>query len=270
MKNLSSLAILSATYLLTILLGLQAAFTLIPLMYPPPGQEQVVPPVVSNPSSPTSSLQLFLYILIVTAVMLVLIKYALTWAIKILLGLSIVSGLLLSTILLLDWAGLILFALLIILYLRRKDYTIVNVILMFTIAGIGALLGTSLTVIPALILLLVLAVYDYISVYITKHMVTLGESAKGNIPLLFLIPVSGRELGLGTGDIAIPLTLCASILKDYGAGYAIPTAFGGLIGLIGLFFYVEQKKDHAAMPALPPITIGLLFGFGITLLALGF
>jgi len=271
MKHLGSLMILSSIYLLTLLLGMQAATVMFPLMYPPPGEEQVIQPIVSNPQSPYASAQLFVYILIMTGVLLVLMRLGLGIIIRILLSFSIITGIILSTTLLFDWLGLILAAILILLYiLRRKDYNVVNIALVFTIAGIGAILGSSLSIIPALILVVIISVYDYISVYITKHMVAIAENAKGTMPLMFLIPIGDKELGLGTGDIAIPLTVCVSILKDYGVGYAIPTALGGLMGLMALFFYVEQKKEHAAMPALPPITAGLLLALGLCFLILGF
>jgi presenilin-like A22 family membrane protease len=75
-------------------------------------------------------------------------------------------------------------------------------------------------------------------------------------------------MGLGTGDLAIPLTFLVSTLHAYGIGYAIPTMLGGLLGLTTLFYYIQGKKN-TVLPALPPITAGLLLGYTITWIALG-
>ncbi|MCX6695304.1 MAG: presenilin family intramembrane aspartyl protease [Candidatus Altiarchaeota archaeon] len=225
MKHASSLVLLSSIYLLTVIIGLQVALVILPLMYPPEGVEPTIPPVVAEPGSVTASAQIFLYIIVVTAILLLLIKLNLNKIIKIVMSFSIIIGMLLTMTALLDWVGVILGVVILALYfLRRNDYNLVNAVLIFTIAGIGAVLGSSLTLIPALVLVLALAVYDYISVYITKHMVTIAENAKGALPFMFLIPIGEKQLGLGTGDIAIPLTLIVSLFKDYGPGYAIPTA----------------------------------------------
>jgi len=56
-------------------------------------------------------------------------------------------------------------------------------------AGVAAIFGASLDVWPVVILLALLAVYDAISVYKTKHMITLAEGVIDlKTPILFVIP----------------------------------------------------------------------------------
>ena len=58
-------------------------------------------------------------------------------------------------------------------------------------AGVSSLLGLSMAVLPVIILLAVLAVYDAISVYKTRHMISLAEGAiRMKVPLLFIVPKS--------------------------------------------------------------------------------
>ena len=67
-------------------------------------------------------------------------------------------------------------------------------------AGAAGLFGVSFGIGPALLLLVVLAVYDAISVYGTEHMLTLAEGVMDqNIPVLFVIPAT---LSFSMDDLA--------------------------------------------------------------------
>jgi presenilin-like A22 family membrane protease len=58
-------------------------------------------------------------------------------------------------------------------------------------AGAAGLFGISFGLLPALILLAVLAVYDAVSVYGTEHMLSLAEGVMDlNIPVVLVIPLS--------------------------------------------------------------------------------
>jgi len=259
-----SLALLASVYLLTVTIGLHVGATFIPLMYPPAGEEPLIQPVVDDPDSIASSLKIFGYVLIMTAALLLLMKYGLGKIIKLFLGLAFFMGMMMAFVSFIGDYGIILAILLLFLmYYKKDNLFITNITLTFTIAGIGGWFGASLSTFPtAFVLIVVLAVYDFIAVFGTKHMVTIAEGSKDKIPLMYLIPMKDRNLGIGTGDMAMPLTFTVSVFRDYGAGYAIPTAIGGLLGLVWLFFYI-QGRDKVVLPALPPITVGLLFGFGL-------
>jgi len=274
MKNFESLAVVCSTYIITLLLGLNNTTVILPLMYPPAGAEQMIAPLVSNPEDTWSFLPIFGYILVATAIMLLLMKFRrfgiiniIVWS-SILIGAWTTLGIILDPILF-DFSGLIATLLLAIaIYLRKEDAVLTNFMLMFTIAGIGSLLGASLSLTACTLLIIFMSVYDLIAVFWTKHMVTLAKEAKGRLALMFLLPVGDRVLGLGAGDIALPLTYCASVMAEKGIGYAIPTAYGGLLGLVWLYYYI-MNKGRITLPALPPITIGLLIGYGMTTLILG-
>lgn len=221
-----------------------------------------LPPVVENPEDPASTLEIFVYILISTAALLLFMKYKLDLAIKLIVYMGLFVGLGITLWGLLGFAGALLsIPVFILAYWKRQKLTVINVLLILSIPGIGSWMGASLAFIPSLILLIGLAGYDLVAVFGTKHMVTLAEGAKGKLPLMFGIPVGERTLGLGTGDLAIPLVFSVSVLRDYTVTQAIATSLGGLLGLATLFFYIINKKD-VVLPALPPIAIGLLLGFG--------
>ncbi|MFH1402746.1 MAG: presenilin family intramembrane aspartyl protease [Candidatus Altiarchaeota archaeon] len=264
MQSQKSLALLASIYLTTMVVGLHVGSFFLPLMYPPGGGEPVVQPAVSDPDSVSSSLHIFLYVLIVTAVVLLLMKHRLGYVIRAVMMLAFFSGMTFSLSSFIGDAGLLIALVLsVVLYFRRNSLVLTNVSLCLALSGIGGWFGASLSLVPALILLLVLAVYDFISVFITKHMVRIAEESKGDsLPLMFLIPFRERNLGIGTGDMVLPLVLTVSVFKDYGPGYAIPTAFGGLLGLVWLFYYI-QGRGRTVLPALPPIAAGLFIGLGM-------
>ena len=101
--------------------------------------------------------------------------------------------------------------------------------------GLTAILGISFGPIPALLLLVALAVYDAIAVYKTKHMIDLADTVMSeSLPIMFVIPkhsgysflkkektlkeqiASGEErdaLFMGLGDVIIPGALVVSAYK---------------------------------------------------------
>lgn len=217
--------------------------------------------VVNEPESITSSGQIFLYILAGTVIILLFIRFRLDFFMKIFVNLSIFVGMMITLGSLFNVVGYFSALLLFLARLwKPNNITLVNIVLLFTIPGIGSWLGSSLGFLPALILLIMLAAYDIVAVFGTKHMVTIAEGSMSQAPLMFAIPVEEKTLGLGTGDLAIPLVFTTSILRQHELSISVITAFGGLLGLAALFFYTTQKKD-VVLPALPPIAAGLIVGY---------
>jgi len=160
--------------------------------------------VVEDTSDPTIS---FLYlgaILVVTALMLGLIKYGGDSALRLVIifasayislfvlrivvpdVLSVsVAG---SEIDVLAWAGALGVGLA--LYLYPEWYVIDAAGTVMGIGGAG-LFGINFGILPALVLLVVLAVYDAISVYGTEHMLTLASGVmEMRVPVVLVIPTT--------------------------------------------------------------------------------
>lgn len=254
--RIQSLAAVAGLYLLVSLIGLHVGLYLI---------DAGVPPIVGDPESVGSSLIIFAYILVATAVMLVLLKYGLDRIIKVMILLALFMGLTISLESFIGGYAFLLAIGLLVLFHFWRDVNLMNLILLVTIPGIAAWLGNSLGLKPALILLVILAVYDVVAVFGTKHMVTLAEKAKGKLPFMFLIPFTEeRTLGLGTGDFAIPVAVVVSVMNSSGLPAALYATAGGLLGLTALMMHIS-RKEGAVLPALPPITAGLLLGYGVSL-----
>lgn len=154
-----------------------------------------------------------------------------------------------------------------------------NFLLIAGIAGIATALGASLMWTQMAIVLGVLAIYDIIAVYGTRHMVTMFKSlAEKGVIFAFIIPEHPRLLFtradqvsagenfffLGTGDVALPALFVASAAHA-GVGLAIGAAVGSLVGLFftDLLFQWGRRRP---MPALPPIALGTLAGFFVAML----
>lgn len=257
----------------------------------------------SDPESMTNPLVFFAILIVFTITMLILIRYkfrrifaAIIWISLFLTFVYIFGALLITAGIPEPWLTLLSVLLplagVIALYLYPEWY-VINTLGIFLAAGVAAIFGVSLEVIPVLVLLVILAAYDAIAVYRTRHMIALAEGVlSSKMPILFVIPkkrqYSFRNEGvgdisgdgeraayiMGMGDLIMPAILVVSaavFLPGKGVISIGLPAVGAIIGsLLGLFvlMYVVQKGQ--AQAGLPPLNggaiIGFLVGYAITLL----
>lgn len=159
----------------------------------------------------------------------------------------------------------------VLLLIKRPHWIAINFSALMLAAGITAIFGISLEPIPVILLLSVLAIYDIISVYRTKHMLSLAEFVTAiNAPMLFVIPKKDGNSYMGVGDVAMPNILVVSAQTFTNApalGFikipALLSLIGGVIGLVVLLYIVEKKGG--AHPGLPFVNFGAIAGFGISL-----
>src|SRR6266699_1571140 len=131
-----------------------------------------------------------------------------------------------STLISFVLAGLIVYVL-----VKFPEWYGVDAVGIMTAAGVTAILGISFGIVPAILLLFALAVYDAWAVYRTKHMITLADELTSQRPPILLgIPkkagysfreqkslkeqvASGEEreaMFIGLGDLIIPGILSVS------------------------------------------------------------
>jgi len=244
-----------------------------------------IAPAFSNPNSIETSLLLFGNIIVATAIILVLIRISKN-SIRVLEGFVIfVSSWLTFDILIpVDlWyvsLGFVLAALLVIWKVIRPTILNQNIAAVISGAGVGSLIGASLGIIPAMIFMLILSAYDFVAVFITKHMVHMAK-ALSQRPTSFTIaaPPSLKSMAfsaksggssrkahvfqLGVGDMVVPLMFAVSVLSGYSIVNSVYVIMGSAAALLSLIYYI--KKKPMPMPALPFITFGALSGFLISL-----
>lgn len=258
MKSQSPFLFIIGIYVAIQAIGLCVGVDLIGLFYEHPELK-----TFEDSDDPLISGQMLLYVLVMTGILLLLIKYQLAIFIKFLMGIAVLTGLVITfqSFIGLEF-GIISAVVFFALNFKIKHIFFKNTTLVIVISGIGAYLGANLGVIPCLIFLILLSIYDIIAVFGTKHMITLADEGNGRFPFMFTIPVGEGEMEIGTGDFVVPLMFSVSLLADpnYGLNFALAAASGGLLGSLALFFYA-MRKEHHALPALPPIATGLIIGF---------
>lgn len=216
-----------------------------------------------NPSEVSNSLYYLLMIIAFTALVIFLAKFR-----KVFLK-AIFYFLILLTYLyaFMPFLGAIsVFPSVILLYLliSKKHWIVLNISGLLIASAITAIFGISFEPYPAIVLLVILAVYDYIAVYKTKHMIKLAESVSDiNVPVLFVIPRKDRNAIMGVGDVVIPNILAvSSYIFNHCLIQSVFVILFGYIGLIILMRFVEEKGGaHAGLPFLNTgAIIGYLIG----------
>jgi presenilin-like A22 family membrane protease len=156
--------------------------------------------------------------------------------------------------------------------LKQFFHKLKNLAAITSSAGAGAVFGFTFGFTNALIFLLILAIYDYVSVYKTKHMITMAnEIVKRD--MAFTISAEhtypfGKKarLDLGTGDISLP------IMAEVSA-YAISPVLSAFVlggAIAGTLFVLYVAWRHkCVLPALPPIAAGI-FLFSLIAIFFGF
>ena len=182
---------------------------------------------------------------------------------------------------------------------KYPEWYVVDTLGILIGAGIIAILGISLGILPIFILMIALAIYDAIAVYKTKHMIDLADSViEKRLPVVMVVPkvknyslrnqkslkksIKGntkREaMFMGLGDIVFPGILVISAMTFLGNqitvrgeivaweptmasfGVAICTLIGAMVGYGILMHYVMKGRPQAGLPLL---NSGAILGFVI-------
>lgn len=266
---------LVALFLVTQVLALHVGSQLI-------AQDVKATVVNDNPEDVVNSVGLIAYILGFTGVLLVLIKFLkdkfVYYLMKIIESLAIFGTSLIVFASFVDSIFVVFLSVFLVLarVVFSKNIWLRNFAGMLAVVGAGALIGVSLGVIPVIVFMVLLAVYDYIAVFKTKHMVTLAKSiTKKNLAFTYAMPTKEHTFELGTGDLVIPITFSVSLLAAYSR-YAFPynfipsiliigAALGGLLATIAF----SSRNVGKALPALPPQTVLMVAAY-IVIVAVGF
>ncbi len=245
-----------------------------------------------DPDSMANPIIFLAILLAFTAVLLLLIKYAKQQLISLIIGGAIlltyfyvflaISGHFIGSAIVAGGAAAVAAILAIILLYRYPQWYVIDSLGIILASGVAAIFGASLAVLPVIILLVLLAVYDAFSVYRTKHMITLAEGVMDQkMPILFIIPkrrgytgsyekitpsAEGNEVKkergtflMGMGDAIMPAILVVSAYTFIQSPIpAIGAAAGALVGLGVLLVMVFSGKPQAG---LPPLNGGVILGF---------
>lgn len=174
---------------------------------------------------------------------------------------------------------------------KHPEWYVIDTVGILVAAGAAAIFGISLGIIPVLVLLAALAVYDALAVYKTKHMLALADSVMElRLPVLLVIPKTRRyrfldevsrfhdaddkdkaeekgerdALFMGLGDLVMPtiLVVSAMVFGDHGVAPVWGAALGTLWGYLMLMSFVLKGNPQAGLPLLNG---GAILGFFVGL-----
>ncbi|WP_049936774.1 presenilin family intramembrane aspartyl protease PSH [Haloplanus natans] len=254
---------------------------------------------VEDPSDPTNSLVYIVAILVATGLMLAAFKYAFERAVKAVVVFSsalvswYVFGVVAPPLVTLGSVNLVAIALSIgvaVALLVYPEWYVIDAAGVVMGIGAGALFGISFGLLPAILLLSVLAVYDAISVYGTRHMLSLAEGVMElRVPVILVIPLSlsyslladdfSGANEVGEDEASPPTATDGEGMDDADEGPGRDAFFIGLGDAVmptvmvasGAFFSPASSLGVAALPALnlPALCamIGTFLGLGILLRA---
>lgn len=242
-------------------------------------QADVQPVIVSdNPNDFSNSFGLLGYVLLGTIIILLAIKFlpdnVLYWVFKGIEALAVFSTALIVFFSFVPEAFAILMAVaLVTIRIFAPQYLIWrNISSIVATIGAGSLIGVSAGVLPIIVFLVLLAAYDYIAVFKTKHMVTMAKAvSKKNLAFTFALPTKEHQFELGTGDLVMPLVLSVAVMKQaLLSGLEWPVAVIPSLAILiasfaGLWLTLDYGNKHIgkALPALPLQVALMVLMYGV-------
>ena len=250
-------------------------------MYMVPAYEEAEVQAFEDPDDPTNSVYYIGIILVFTAFILWIAKQNLDWVLQLIFltaigttfiyvfypffhsyGIEGFAG----------YLGATAFAVqLTFLLISYPEWYVIDLSGVILAAGVSAIFGISFGLLPALLLLTGLAIYDAWAVYRTGHMVDLADSVMDlKLPILLVMPKSwdysflkqgslneqiesGEKRGalfMGLGDLVIPGALVVSSKAALGWSVGLATMIGSLVGFFILMTYVLSGRPQAGLPLL--------------------
>ncbi len=176
----------------------------------------------------------------------------------------------------------------------RPHVWIHNTSELFIYGGLAAIFVPVMNVFSAMMLLLLISLYDIYAVWKSKHMVKLAEfTAESNVFAGLSIPYekssgkivkktskgsslkkstsSVKNAILGGGDIGFPLLFAGVVMKELMKSFSVISSFClTLVIVVGasiaLLYLLMKGEKNAFYPAMPYLSVGCFVGWGVVLL----
>jgi len=256
-----------------------------------------------NPEDPRNPIIFFIFIIAFTAFILVVLRFGGKRLVYFVMLAAVAVTIYYVIAVLLPYAyipAVVTLALALLLFTYPEWY-VLDVTGLIIGGGAAAIFGISLSILPVLLLMIILAIYDAIAVYKTKHMVALAESVIDlRMPVLFVLPrkrsfsllhkplqtfflkkerllrktfdntfISKKEphsemedaFFMGLGDAIIPSLLVVTSSVTYAS---VAPALGALIGTLAGYAALSSFAGRGKPHAgLPLLNSGAIIGFAL-------
>ena len=274
-------------------------------------------PPLENPESVSYSIYYIIVLLVFSAFLIFLLKKNKTLVIRTIIYFSIFTTLCYVFIAITDKAigyshytlafSLICALLLTALIHMHPEWYVIDISGLMIAIGACALVGVSLSYMPIIVIMIGLLIYDFISVYKTKHMLTLAHGMMDlKLPILFVIPKKwnysyikdnfseeeeeakpetekeanseGEEkkrksdaLFMGLGDAVIPTLLVVSSnhFLEHDGNLSMPSLFAMIGTFVGFAALMYMVSKGKPQAGLPLLNTGTILGFIIGVVVSG-
>lgn len=168
------------------------------------------------------------------------------------------------------------------------EYWVIDVISILAAVGISALIGSSLGLLPAIILLALFSIYDFVAVLCSGWMKNMAQgSADLKLPSMFILPydlstsyrsttiMMGNQkknfMILGTGDFIFPAVLAVASVQVLHSTTILGTILLGILAAYTLMFLMLKfyPAKIQLLPGLPFLCSGAVLGLVIPSIILG-
>ncbi|MFH1503514.1 MAG: presenilin family intramembrane aspartyl protease [Candidatus Diapherotrites archaeon] len=293
--NLKITLILLAMFLVTQFIGLYVVnHYLSPENKLPYGME--IPEAENNADFYTSFFPSIIIAFVIAVILLILFtRFKLDFILKLwfFLVVLIALGIFLTSVLpdgkYVPFLALILVLPLALIKIYRRNFLVHNATELFIYPSIAAVFVPLLNFWTVIILLILISIYDMWAVWRSGIMQKMAKYQMNNLKVFagFFVPYISKKVRgqlknlskselrkkkikahvaiLGGGDVIFPIITAGVMLKEFGFLSALFVIIGAALGLSYLFFFAEKKKFY---PAMPFITIGILFGILVSQLVL--
>ncbi len=287
--SLSMTIIMLATFLLAQFIGIAILYNYIdPLKSLETGETEFKDlPIGERPpvEEKTSFFPIVVAILIGTGILLLLMRYNLTWVWKVWFLLAAFFALTIAWDAFLPTAVAFVLAFVFSIWkVFRPNVLVHNITELFIYGGLAAIFVPLFNLFSVIVLLLLISVYDAYAVWKSKHMIEMAKSqAKAHIFAGLMLPYKlgksekpkpgmkmkkVRTAILGGGDIGFPLIFAGVVLKEFGLWQSLVIPFGALLGLAVLLWNGKENKFYPAMPFISAgcfIALGVVWGISFLL-----
>jgi len=254
-------------------------------------------PTFEDVNNPINVLYIFVIIIVMTIIILIIARFWKKQVIQAIILFAIaytaffifvpLLGFLPETLNLI--LAILLAVILVVILYKYPEWYVIDVCGVIVGAGAIAIFGISLSIPLVIILLVVLAIYDAISVYQTKHMIDLADTVMDlKLPVLLVVPKIRRysliqetkslkqkleeheerdAFFMGLGDIVMPGILVVAAyhnINPNGLPIALCVLAGTIIGFLVLMTFVIKGKPQAGLPLL---CSGAILGYLVSALS---
>lgn len=292
--NLFAISFLVIVFLLAQVVGLAVTAH---YMEKPQLPLKIERPAVPEKQQSYTFIPIFIFILIATALGLLIIKFSMMRLWKFWFLLSVWLCLTISfSAFINEMFAIAIAVVLALLKVFRPSVIIHNFTEIFIYGALAAIFVPILNVIAVIVLLALISIYDYIAVRRTKHMIKLakfqgksrmfaglllpykrkaavqkpsGEISIGKVvkPIKAAGKAPKEKTGiaiLGGGDIGFPLLFAGAVMKQFGLGFFdLRTFIVPLFAAASLFLLFLFSSNKKFYPAMPYLSAGCLIGYGI-------